>query len=210
MIFKRTLLSTTPSAIGVVDVELVHEMLAVLLDGLDADAERRRHLLVGRALGDELQHLGLARGEPGGVGLDHAVAVARSTGWIAKAFGDRRAEKCAALGDFPDRLGENFRGRLLFKKPGHAGRAHALDVGFVAVGGQDDDFRGGIFHQNLPRRLKAVEHRHGDVHEDDVGAQRLRQLHRFAAVARLADDLEAAVGVEQRAQALTDDGVILG
>jgi hypothetical protein len=32
---------------GVVDVELAHEMVPVLLDGLDADAEFRRDLLVG-------------------------------------------------------------------------------------------------------------------------------------------------------------------
>ena len=43
---------------GVVNVELLHEMLAMLLDGLDADAEFRRGLLVGLALGDDLVVLG--------------------------------------------------------------------------------------------------------------------------------------------------------
>lgn len=38
-------------ASGVVDVEFLHEMSTMLLDGLDADAEFRRSFLVGFALG---------------------------------------------------------------------------------------------------------------------------------------------------------------
>jgi len=45
---------------GVVDVELLHEMLAMFLHRLDADSEFRRGFLVGLALGNELEHLHLA------------------------------------------------------------------------------------------------------------------------------------------------------
>ena len=45
------------------DVELVHQMLAVLLDRLDADVQLGRDLLVGLALGDQLEDLQLARGQ---------------------------------------------------------------------------------------------------------------------------------------------------
>jgi hypothetical protein len=38
-----------------VDVQLPHETLPVLLHGLDADVELGRRLLVGLALGDQLQ-----------------------------------------------------------------------------------------------------------------------------------------------------------
>src|SRR5208282_1201804 len=50
---------------GVVDVELLHEMLAMLLDGLHADAEFRRGFLVGLAFSDELEHFHLARSQLG-------------------------------------------------------------------------------------------------------------------------------------------------
>src|SRR6185503_8021728 len=46
---------------GVVDVQLAHEILAVLLDRLDADSELGGRLLVGHAFGDELKDLDLAR-----------------------------------------------------------------------------------------------------------------------------------------------------
>src|SRR5512138_1485331 len=50
---------------GVVDVQLLHEMFAMLLDGLDADAEFGRSLLVGLAFGDQLEHFHLARSQLG-------------------------------------------------------------------------------------------------------------------------------------------------
>src|SRR5690348_7036210 len=53
----------TREAGDVVDVELVHHLLTVLLHGLDADAEVGRNLLVHLALRDELQDLELARRE---------------------------------------------------------------------------------------------------------------------------------------------------
>src|SRR5438552_9510766 len=47
----------------VVEVELLHGVLAVALDGVEAHREEIGDLLVGLALGDELEHLALAIGE---------------------------------------------------------------------------------------------------------------------------------------------------
>ena len=46
---------------NIVDVELVHDLLAVLLDGFDAESQFRSDLLIGKSLGDQLKHLGFAR-----------------------------------------------------------------------------------------------------------------------------------------------------
>src|ERR1035441_4952081 len=51
----------TGEAGGVVDVELLHEMFAMLLDGLDADAKLVRRFLVRLPFGDQLQHFHLDR-----------------------------------------------------------------------------------------------------------------------------------------------------
>ena len=48
---------------GMMDVEFLHQMLAVFFDGLDADAEFSRDLFVGRALRHKLQHLRFARAQ---------------------------------------------------------------------------------------------------------------------------------------------------
>jgi prepilin-type N-terminal cleavage/methylation domain-containing protein len=50
----------------VMNVEFLHDMLAMLLDGFDADVKFRGGFLVGLALGNELKHFHLARGERGG------------------------------------------------------------------------------------------------------------------------------------------------
>ena len=45
---------------SVVDVELLHEMLAMFLDGFRADAEFSRDLFVGFTFGNQLEHFHLA------------------------------------------------------------------------------------------------------------------------------------------------------
>ena len=62
---------------GVVDVEFLHEMLAMFFDGLGADAEFRRSFLVGLAFGDQLQHFQLARSQLGSFLVEHSHAVGR-------------------------------------------------------------------------------------------------------------------------------------
>src|SRR5476651_342920 len=81
---------------GVVDVELLHEMFAVLLDGLDADAQFRRGLLIGFSFRDELQHFHLARGHLDNFIFDLSRAVWRF--WIETVMtpGNGGAEKCVS------------------------------------------------------------------------------------------------------------------
>src|SRR5262245_6910793 len=54
---------------GVVQLELLQDVLAVRIDRADADVEQRSHFLVRLAFGDQLQHLPLAVGEQAQVGI---------------------------------------------------------------------------------------------------------------------------------------------
>src|SRR5579859_6527303 len=49
---------------GVVDVQLRHEVLPMFVDRFETDAQLRGNLFVGFALGDQLEHLDLARTQP--------------------------------------------------------------------------------------------------------------------------------------------------
>ena len=85
---------------GVVDVELRHKMLAMLLDGLDADAEFPCDFLVGLALGNQLQHFHLARSQLGkfmNFGVTGPLRVE-----TVKMFGNGGAENRFPFMDFPD------------------------------------------------------------------------------------------------------------
>ena len=44
---------------GIMDVELLHDMLTMFLDRLDNDAEFPRYFLVGFAFGNQLEHFSL-------------------------------------------------------------------------------------------------------------------------------------------------------
>ena len=65
---------------GVVDGELGHEVPAVFLDGLLAEGEMGGDLTVGVALGDELQHLHLARTQTGVARLRPSGSIQRRRG----------------------------------------------------------------------------------------------------------------------------------
>ena len=61
-----------------------------------------------------------------------------------------------------------------------------------------------------PRRLDAVEHRHAHVHQDDVGAVELDEADGVGAVGRLAHDLDAVLGLEDHAEPLAQQGLVVG
>src|SRR5437667_11357020 len=81
---------------GVVEIELVHDVLAVRLDRVDADAEERRDLLVRLAFGDLAHHLQLALGEQVQVVLDLPAAVAEVVVTAEEPCGLRAEERMAA------------------------------------------------------------------------------------------------------------------
>src|SRR3990172_5978372 len=190
---------------AVLGVELGHDVGAVRLDGLDADVELLGDLLVGGALGDELEHLALAGGEEvvadaAGVALQLPEVV----GEVAVA--DAGAEVGVAAMDGLDAEQELVYLRLLDDVAVGAGLQGAGDVLVLHVAGEHEDFGLGQAAADLTRRLDAVEAGHDRVHEDDVGLDLLGDLDGLAAVGGLADDLEAGLGLEHVAERLADDG----
>ena len=63
---------------------------------------------------------------------------------------------------------------------------------------------------DLPRRLDAVQERHGDVEDRHVRLVLLGKAHGFTAVARLGHDLPVGALFEHLAEALANDSVIVG
>src|SRR6185312_14078961 len=154
---------------GVVDVELGHEMFAMFLHGLDADAEFRGGLFVGLAFGDELQHFHLARGQFGIFLLQYARAV--ECFWIEPVQPpcDRGSEKGVSLLDLTDGVANVVGGGLFEQESARAGVGGVFDIGVVAVRGEHDHFGGGSVFEHLSRGFQTVEQRHGDVHQHHVG-----------------------------------------
>jgi hypothetical protein len=77
-----------------------------------------------------------------------------------------------------------------------------------APGGAWREYR--VAGGDIAGRLDAVAAGHPHVHEHDIGAQRGRHGYRGRPVACLADHLDVRFGVEDKAEALPDQGVVVG
>src|SRR5260221_14574945 len=85
----------------------------------------------------------------------------------------------------------------------------AVDVLGAQIHGEDQHARVRALLDDAPRRLDAVELRHGDIHDDDVRAQTLRLGDRLATVTRNRDHVYVA-HFEQGPKTVPDDRVIVG
>ena len=83
-----------------VDVELLHEMLAMSFDGFHADAELRRDLFGGFTLGNQLEHFHLSRVQAGVAQLRPSGLIKRLSLAFEMKLRKERAKKSIPLVDF--------------------------------------------------------------------------------------------------------------
>lgn len=65
---------------------------------------------------------------------------------------------------------------------------------------QSDEAATGVAGSHEGGRREAIQHRHGKIHDDDVGAERYRLRKGLAPVGRLAYDLHVAGDLEKQAK----------
>ncbi len=94
------------------------------------------------------------------------------------------------------------------QKPHRAQRDRLLDVGVIAVRGEDEHLGAGNGLADLPGGFQPIEQRHRDVHHDHGGTKFPGQFHRLAAGLRFADHLDIGFGLQQLPKPLANDHVI--
>ena len=111
---------------------------------------------------------------------------------------DGGREERVAVGDGLDGGDEPGRGDVLEQEPAGTGAQRLDDVLVGIERGQDEDpgVRGDAVADDAARRRDPVEHRHADVHHDDVGLEALGDLDALLAVGGLADDLDVGLVLE--------------
>ena len=75
---------------------------------------------------------------------------------------------------------------------------------------EDAHGRGAIVAGDAAGRLEAVHLGHPDVHEDDVGPVAGREVHRFAPVGGLADDLDVFGRAEEDREPAAYQRLVVG
>src|ERR1051326_6237774 len=96
------------------DAELVHDLLTVLFDRLDADLEVGADLFAGFSLRDKVEDFTLAKCQ---FPFPRSIRRRRRE----KHLCDRRAKECVPLGDFPNSTQKLARYTLFHHVPGNPG-----------------------------------------------------------------------------------------
>src|SRR5207245_3155728 len=159
----ETALEGVPDEAGrLVYPELPHDVGAVGLGRLDAHAEQLRDLARPLSLGDELQHLALARtqrvrrqGGPAPVGVHHAPR-------------EDRTQVNTARGHVPDGPNEILRLVGLQDAASYPDLQRLQDELLVVPAGEEDDLGPGRRLEDLAAGVQAVEEGHDDIENGDV------------------------------------------
>src|SRR2546421_2681887 len=190
---------------GIADLELLHDSRAVRFHGLGRKRQGLRDRGVGAPFDDQLQHVPLTQGEA----VERADVRAFAEIVVDHRLGDPVAQVSFPGAQRSPRLPPSLARGFLEDVALRARLQGAVDVLRAQIHGEDQHARLRAFLDDAPRRLDAVELRHGDVNDADVRFQAQRLGDRLAAVARRRDHLQVA-RFEQGPKTVPDDRVIVG
>src|SRR6266511_2673802 len=193
-----------------VQVQLLEDVADVVLDGVLGDVELLGDVAVVVALGDELEDLHLAVGEPRGGELLLLVGSFDHGGELVEELGGhRRGDQRLALGDRADGVGDLLDGDLLEQVAVGAGLDGVVEVGLLVGDRQHEDLGVGDEVLDGLGRLDAAAPRHADVHQHHVGHQLLGLVDGLGAVAGLSDDLDVVLLLEHHLEATAEQRVVV-
>ncbi|GIE72882.1 hypothetical protein Apa02nite_089900 [Actinoplanes palleronii] len=195
---------------AVAGVQFGHGPVDVRLGGHRADHHVGGDLIVGQPTRGQRHGLAFAGGQPG----QHGVPIGlRGLGDVPvdQFAGDRRCQQRVAAGRDADGVQKVLRQDVLDEEAGRSGTERLEHVLVQPVVGQDDDVHPvqSRVRGDAPGGLDAVDARHPDVEENDVGPMLPGQRDSVVAVARLGHDLEVVLGVEQSSEAAADQRLVV-
>ena len=197
---------------AVAGVQLHHRSAHVGADRGRADDPLRSDLVVGQALGDQRHDLPLPVGEAG-QRRRAGLAATRSRRELGdQAAGDARREQGLPGSNDVDGPHQLRRLRVLDEEAGGASSQRVEDV-LVELERREDqhlDVSQLRIVGDRPGRLQAIDTRHADVHQHDVGTLPAHELQRRRAVAGLADDLDIVLDVEQHPKPGAHELLVVG
>src|SRR5713226_2706568 len=190
------------------DAELVKNIVQMVFDGLLGDKKLFADFLVAEALRDKLD--------------DFFFAVAEQRLFAARAGFAGLREGLHDLGGHaviePDFAGvhamnafyQEVGGGLLQDHAASAEAHGANDIAIVFRGGQHNNARGQRIEIDFLEDGEAILIRHAEIEEKNIGFELGQKLNALRAVLGFADDGDFIVGIEEFAQAITENGVIVG
>jgi len=190
------------------DAEFVEDVVQVVLDSLLGDEKFFADFFVAEALGDELDDFlfavaeqGLFAARAGFAGLrkrlhdfgGHAIVEPDFTG-------------VHAMNTFYEEIG----GGLLQDDAARTEAHGADDIAIVFGSSENDDARGQRIEIDFFEDGEAVFIGHAEIEQQDFRLELSEELDALGAVLRFADDSDVLVGIEEFAETVAKDGVVIG
>ena len=177
-------------------------------DGLHADAQFRRSLLVGVAFGNQLEQLHLSRSQVGVARLRPSGSTQQLSLTFGKKFRNERAEKSMTLVDFPNPLGQNACGGLFEQKSHGTGLRCVFDIRAITVRRENEYSGVGDGFENLTGGFQTIEQGHRDIHDDHCGTKFFDQDDRLTSIFRFADHFQIGIQFEHLAKPLAHNRMV--
>ena len=193
---------------GAVQVELAHEVLAVLAHRQRADAEVLGDLPRTASLGGQDEDLPLP---PGQFHRRQQVGIAlRASGRAVQLEAQAARQVVLATAQGSDGL-EQFTGVLALAQVAmHTRVEHRTHGSQFRVGRQHQDSQPRMTLAQFMDELQPVETRHVQVEQEQVRTQFFQQGLQVHAIRRLAHHLDTVQSRQQQAQAIADNAVVIG
>jgi len=193
-------------AIG--NAKLVENIVQVIFYGLLADEKFFADFLVAEALGDELNDFFFAVAE------ERLFAARAGLGGLRESFHDFGGHAIVepdfagmnAVDTFHEKVGGG-----LFEDNAASAEAHGADyVAIVFSGGENDDARGQRIEIDFFEDGEAVFVGHAEIEQENFRLELGEEFDALGAVLRFTDNSDVLVGIEEFAETVAKDGVVIG
>ena len=176
--------------------------------GVLRDEEPLRDLVCAVVLVEQEQHLELAGGENGGDAVRHARAATSAAHLVEQPARDGARKGRVAVDDALEELGDPLRRLGLEQVPGCPAANRGEEILLRAGGGEHDDLAPGRGLPEPGQRGQAVQARHQEIEQDEVGLRLGGGHDRLLAVGRESGELEA-VRTQERRERLAGEGMVV-
>ncbi len=208
LIYKSVMYRIQREFEAVGDTELVEDIVEMVLNGLLGDKKLFSDFLIAETLGHELNDFFFAVAE------QRLLAARAGLGRFRKRLHDFGGHAIVEP-DFScvhamDALDQKIGGGLLQDDPACA-KAHGTDnIAIIFGGSKNDDARGQGIEIDFLEDGQSVFVGHPKIEEKNVGLQFGHELDAFRTILSFADDGDFLVGIEELAQAIAEDRMIIG
>jgi len=190
------------------NAELVEDVVEMVFDGLFGDEKLFANFFVAETLGDQLDDFLFAVAEK------RLFAARTSVGRFRESLhdfgGHAIVEPDFACMDAMNAFDEKIGGGLLQDDAAGAEAHGADDVAVIFSGSKDDDARGKLIEVDFLKDSETVFIRHAKIEEKNFRFELGEKLDALGAVLSFTDDSDILVAVEELAEAVAKDGVVVG